>query len=310
MKDFHFKGHAAMLTANVTWGLMSPLAKIVMAGGIVTPLVLTDLRIFGAMALFWIISFFQKPEHVHHKDMAKLLAASLLAIVFNQGCFIFGVGLTSPADASIITTSMPLWAMVLAAFFLKEPITGKKVLGIALGAGGALLLIMGSQSGSAPASGGSNPIWGDILVLGAQLSYALYIVLFKNFVQRYSLVTIMKWMFTYAFIFALPVSYNSLIATDWSALELPAIGSIAFIVVCATFLSYMLILVGQKNLRPTVAGMYNYVQPVVACIVSICLGLDSFNLMKGVAVVFIFGGVYLVTISKSRQEMEAHEHGA
>ena len=310
MKDFHFKGHAAMLTANATWGLMSPLAKIVMAGGIVTPLVLTDLRIFGAMALFWIISFFQKPEHVHHKDMAKLLAASLLAIVFNQGCFIFGVGLTSPADASIITTSMPLWAMVLAAFFLKEPITGKKVLGIALGAGGALLLIMGSQSGSAPASGGSNPIWGDILVLGAQLSYALYIVLFKNFVQRYSLVTIMKWMFTYAFIFALPFSYNSLIATDWSALKLPAIGSIAFIVVCATFLSYMLILVGQKNLRPTVAGMYNYVQPVVACIVSICLGLDSFNLMKGVAVVFIFGGVYLVTISKSRQEMEAHEHGA
>ena len=94
MKDFHFKGHAAMLTANATWGLMSPLAKIVMAGGIVTPLVLTDLRIFGAMALFWIISFFQKPEHVHHKDMAKLLAASLLAIVFNQGCFIFGVGLT------------------------------------------------------------------------------------------------------------------------------------------------------------------------------------------------------------------------
>ena len=49
--------------------------------------------------------------------------------------------------------------------------------------------------------------------------------------------------------------------------------------------------------------------PVVACIVSICLGLNSFKLMKGVAVVFIFGGVYLVTISKSRQEMEAHEHG-
>ena len=257
------------------------------------------------MVLFWVVSFFQKPEHVHHKDMAKLLAASLLAIVFNQGCFIFGVGLTSPADASIITTSMPLWAMVLAAVFLKEPITGKKVLGIALGAGGALLLIMGSQGNNAPAASGGNPIWGDILVLGAQLSYALYIVLFKNFVQKYSLVTIMKWMFTYAFIFALPFSYSDLVATDWAALEWPAIESVAFIVVCATFLSYMLIVVGQKSLRPTVAGMYNYVQPVVACIVSICLGLDSFNLMKGVAVVLIFGGVYLVTISKSRQELES-----
>ena len=109
MGNFNWKGHGSMLAANAMWGLMSPVAKIVMAGGLISPLVLTDLRIFGAMVLFWVISFFQKPEHVHHKDMAKLLGASLLAIVFNQGCFIFGVGLTSPADASIITTSMPLW---------------------------------------------------------------------------------------------------------------------------------------------------------------------------------------------------------
>ena len=312
MKDFNLKGHGAMLSANVMWGLMSPLAKMVMAGGIVTPLVLTDLRIFGAMVLFWAVSFFRPPEHVHHKDMALLLGASLLAIVFNQGCFLFGVGLTSPADASIITTSMPLWAMVLAAFFLKEPITGKKVLGIALGAGGALLLILGSRGGQAGAQAqtGGNPIAGDLLVLGAQLSYALYIVLFKNFVQRYSLVTLMKWMFTYAFIFALPFSYNDLMATDWQALTLPALEGIAFVVVGGTFFSYMLVVVGQKTLRPTVAGMYNYVQPVVASIVSICLGLDTFNATKGVAVALIFGGVYLVTASKSRQELEARRQAA
>ena len=108
---------------------------------------------FGAMVLFWVVSFFMKPEHVNHRDLARLFGASLLAIVFNQGCFIFGVSLTSPADASIITTSMPLWAMVLAAFFLKEPITGKKVLGIMFGACGALLLIVGSSRGAASSSG-------------------------------------------------------------------------------------------------------------------------------------------------------------
>ena len=85
-----------MLLANVSWGLMSPIAKIVMAGGLVTPLVLSDLRIFGAMILFWIVSLFRKPVHVASRDMFKLFGASLLAIVFNQGCFIFGVGLTSP----------------------------------------------------------------------------------------------------------------------------------------------------------------------------------------------------------------------
>lgn len=304
MEKFCWKGHGSMLLANTAWGLMSPIAKIVMAGGIVTPLVLSDLRIFGAMVLFWIVSFFQRPEHVAPRDMARLFGASLLAIVFNQGCFIFGVGMTSPADASIITTSMPLWAMLLAAFFLHEPITSKKVLGIAFGAGGALLLILGSNPTAASAVGGDSPVWGDLLVLLAQLSYALYIVLFKNFVSRYSLVTIMKWMFTYAFLCTLPFSYDDLMATDWTALDGRVLAGILFIVVVATFVSYMLIVVGQKNLRPTVAGMYNYIQPLVACIVTVCLGLDTFNLTKGIAVCLIFGGVYLVTASKSRADLE------
>lgn len=298
-------GHTSMFLANVSWGLMSPIAKIVMVGGIISPLVLTDLRIFGAMVLFWIVSLFRKSESVPPRDMAKLFGASLLAIVFNQGCFIFGVGLTSPGDASIITTSMPLWAMVFAAFFLKEPITGKKVVGIAFGAFGALLLIMGSSHAATNASRGDNPILGDLLVLTAQMSYALYIVLFKNFVNKYSLITIMKWMFTYAFLCALPFSYNDLIATEWSCLEIGEIAAIGFIVVFATFINYMLIVVGQKNLRPTVAGMYNYIQPLVACVVSLSLGLDSFNMTKLFAIVMIFGGVYLVTISKSRVEMNA-----
>ena len=142
------KGHSSMLGANVMWGLMSPVAKYIMIGGAITPLVVSELRIGGAMILFWLVSFCFKPERVAPKDMLKLFAASLLAIVFNQGSFIFGVGLTSPVDASIITTSMPLLAMVLAAIFLKEPITGKKLAGIAAGACGALLLILGSSHGA------------------------------------------------------------------------------------------------------------------------------------------------------------------
>lgn len=309
MEKICWKGHAAMFGANAMWGLMSPISKFIMLGGTVTPLVVTDLRIGGAMILFWITSFFQKPEHVSHKDLANLFVAALLGIVFNQGCFIFGVSLSSPGDASIITTSMPLWAMVLAALILKEPITGKKVLGIAAGASGALLLILGNgQNGQeTSATTGGTMIWGDLLVLLAQFCYALYIVLYKDFVNKYSLVTIMKWMFTYAFICILPFSADSLMHTDWSGLHLPELGGLSFIVVGATFLSYMLIVVGQKNLRPTVAGMYNYIQPLVACIVAVCWGMDSFNFIKGMAVIFIFGGVYLVTSSRSRKELESYK---
>lgn len=97
MEKISWVGHGSMLGANTLWGLMSPISKMIMLGGAVTPLVVTDLRIGGAMALFWVASLFQKPEHVSHRDMITLFFASLLAIVFNQGCFIFGVSLTSLA---------------------------------------------------------------------------------------------------------------------------------------------------------------------------------------------------------------------
>lgn len=193
-----------------------------MLGGIVTPLAVTDLRIVGAMILFWILSFFRKSEHVPPKDLAKLFGASLLGVVLNQGSFILGVGMTSPVNASIITTSMPLWAMILAAIFLKEPITAKKVLGIAAGASGALLLVLGSGNTD---SAGGHSVAGDLLVLFAQLSYALYFVLYKNFVTRYSLTTIMKWMFTFATLCILPFTGRDLLSTDWQALSAAAIGS-------------------------------------------------------------------------------------
>ena len=307
MEKLSIKGHASMLGANTMWGLMSPISKLLMAGGAVTPLVVTDLRIAGAMVLFWIVSLFRKPEHVNHKDMAYLFVASLLAIVFNQGCFIFGVNLTSPGDASIITTSMPLWTMVLAAIILKEPITGKKVIGIAAGASGALILILSSQKSTNTSASSDTAIWGDLLVLTAQFCYALYIVLFKNFVNKYSLFTIMKWMFTFAFICIIPFSYNDLISTKWNLLEIKDIAGLTFIVAGATFVSYILIVIGQKNLRPTVAGMYNYVQPIVACCVAVFIGLDSFNITKGIAVLLIFFGVYLVTISKSKKDIDSYK---
>lgn len=293
-----------MTVANVMWGMMSPISKIIMAGSIITPLVLTNLRIFGATLLFWLASCFCKQEHVTHKDMMKLFFASLLGIIFNQGAFIFGLGLTSPINASIITTSTPILTMVIAALYLKEPITGKKVLGIFLGATGALTLILSSQQ---MINGNGSNIWGDLLCFFAELSFSLYIVLYKGLIGKYSPVTLMKWMFTYSSICLIPFSYGTFSEVDWSGLNIQIYAGITFVIVGATFIGYLLIPVGQHNLRPTVVTMYCYVQPIVASIVAILWNMDSFNIWKVIAVVLVFSGVFLVTRSKSRAQMEAYE---
>lgn len=300
LRNGKVRGHAFMLVANICWGLMSPVAKIVLAAGIVSPLLLTDMRVFGAAILFWFTSMFTPREQVPPKDLALMAGAAMIGILFNQGCFIFGVRLTSPGEASVITTTMPLWVMLLAALLLKEPITLRKAGGIAVGATGALILVYGASGRSNSAA--LNPVLGDLLVLAAQLSYALYLTLYRNFIRRYSMVTLMKWMFTFATVVALPFSVPTIMSTQWPEMTTAMVCGALFVVVFGTYIAYQCIVIGQKSLRPTVVGMYNYVQPVVATLVAVIIGMETFTLLKGLAVVLIFGGVYLVVTSRARQQ--------
>lgn len=307
MQSNIYKGHLAMLGANVLWGLMAPISKVVLSSGFINPLSLTTFRMLGAAIVFWLASAFTKKEHVHHQDLVKLFFAALLGIVLNQGSFIFGVALTSPIDASIVTTTTPILTMIIAALYLKEPVTGKKVLGIFIGAAGAMLLIMSSQTVAA-SEGRSSNVWGDLLCLLAQLSFSLYFVLFKGLIGKYSPVTLMKWMFTYASICTIPFSYSSVSSIDFMNLPSELYYGVAYIVLGATFLSYLLVPIGQHILRPTVACMYNYVQPIVASTIAVIWGLDTFGLMKSIAIILVFTGVYIVTQSKSRAQMERSDN--
>lgn len=287
-----------MLGANVLWGLMAPVAKIVMSAGVVSALLLANFRMIGAAVLFWTASMFVPREKVSRPDLIRLAVAAMLGIVLNQGCYTFGVSMTSPGEASIITTTMPIWVMLLAALLLHEPVTARKAGGIALGLTGALTLVLSSASASTQGSS----LAGDILVLTAQLSYALYLTFFSRFIRKYSVVTLMKWMFLFASLAVLPFSLPEWLATDWYSMTFGQIGGALYVVAGGTFVAYIFVMIGQKNLKPTLVGMYNYVQPIVACLVGVVLGMDSFTPLKGVAVALIFVGVWLVNTSRNTEK--------
>lgn len=303
MKTASYQGHIAMLTANILWGLMSPISKRVLSSAFIDPIALTTFRMVGAAVLFWTLSLFTKKEEVSPGDMVRLFFAALLGIVLNQGAFIMGVSLTSPINASIVTTTSPILTMVIAALYLKEPITGKKISGVFVGAAGALLLILSSQQTAAIANAGN--VWGDLLCLFAQLTYSIYFVVFKGLISRYSPVTLMKWMFMYSSICCIPFSYNHITAIPIAELSTELYLGIGYVVIGGTFITYLIVPIGQRFLRPTVAIMYNYMQPVIASFLAVLWGMDSFGLMKTLAIVLVFSGVYVVTQSKSKEQMDA-----
>lgn len=294
----NIQGHLFALTANILWGLMAPIGKSALVE--FSALSVTTFRMVGAAACFWLLSLFCKHEQVDHRDMLKIFFAALFALVFNQGVYIFGLSLTSPIDASIVTTTLPIVTMIVAAVYLKEPVTHKKVLGIFVGAMGAFILIMSSQG----AESGNGSIIGDLLCLLAQISFSVYLTVFKSLSQRYSPITLNKWMFVYASMCYIPFSYRDVATIEWNGVSTAALLQVGYVVVGGSFLAYIFIMSAQRLLRPTVVSMYNYMQPIVASTAAIILGLGMFTPEKGIAIVLVFLGVYIVTQSKSRKDFE------
>ena len=230
-----------------------------------------------------------------------LIGAGILGLVTNQCCYTVGLSITSPINSSVVTTSMPIFAMILSAIILKEPITGKKALGVLFGCTGAVALVMSS---AAAASDKVGDIRGDLLCMAAQLSFALYLALFSKLVRKYSVITVNKWMFTWATLIILPFTGTHVAAIDFANVSLQTWLETGFVVFFGTYLGYILMMIGQSTLRPTVVGVYNYVQPAVSVTVSILTGMGIMTMQKAVAIMLVCLGVWLVIKSKSKADME------
>lgn len=283
-----------LLGAAVLWGCNAPMIKDLHGLG-VPALVVADMRAVGAAVAFWVMSLFVGGgERVSVSMLGRLCVAGILCIVLNQVLFTVGVNYTSPIDATVISTMLPIVTMIFAAIILKESITGMKVVGIAVGAAGALTLVFGG--GGSSAGGG---LLGDALCFTAQVSCALYMVIFSNTIHRYSVVTLMKWLFLFSAIIVTMVTWPSVVAVDYASLPLKAWGEMMFIVFGGTFVSYIFFTGGQKLLRPTVVSMYNYVQPIVATVLSVAMGVGTFGVGKVISMAMVFVGVYIVTHAKN-----------
>ncbi|MEG1749485.1 MAG: DMT family transporter, partial [Tannerellaceae bacterium] len=137
------KGHILILITNILFAINIPISKFLLPTH-VAPEGLTIMRMTFACAMFWLSSLFFTHQKVTMKDLGTLFICALCGVGLNQGLFIVGLNRTSPVDASIIATAVPIFVMLLAALILKEPITQKKAFGVFIGATGGITLILSS----------------------------------------------------------------------------------------------------------------------------------------------------------------------
>lgn len=286
----------AAFAASAIYGVNHTIAKGLMPLYI-EPFGFILLRVTGAAALFWIISLFAPKEKIATSDWPRILGCAIFGMVINMLFFFKGLSLSTPINSSVIITLSPVMVLILASILIKERITLLKTLGIIVGMAGALVLVLFStgENFNAP-----NIPLGNVLFIVNAFSYGLYLILVKPLTKKYNSITLMKWLFFIAIFINLPVTYTEFMVVEWTSLPFDAIWKMTFVVVGTTFMTYLLNIYALKQLSASTISAFIYLQPLIAITFAISVGADKLTLVKAIAAIMVFVGVYMVSVKKTK----------
>ena len=259
------------------------------------------LRVVGATFLFWVIYSFNF-QKIERSDWPRIMACALFGVAVNQLFFFNGLMRTSPLNSSIIMTSTPIIVFVLSIFILKEKPTVRKVVGVIIGAIGAVTIIVLSSSDK----GNATPV-GDLFIFINATSYSIYLVLVKPLMQKYKPLTVITWVFTIGLFYVLlwPQSTAEIGLIDLDLWLTTDFYKVIFVIVGVTFLPYLLTVTAMKVLSPSIASSYIYLQPVLVTVFIVALfyfGVIDYSsdlsFLKLFGALLVFFGVYLVSKRK------------
>jgi drug/metabolite transporter (DMT)-like permease len=294
MKD-STKAHIAVLCTNIFFAANYNFVKFI-SPAYVKPFALNVWRVGLSLLLFWIVWVFGKTHaRINKKDLLRFFFCALTGIAINQTLFIKGLTLTSTVHASLLILTTPLLISIFAIWVLKEALTVFKIIGLALGISGCVLLILQREtSGNA-----ENYLLGDILILINAVSYTIYFLIVKPLMQEYSPLHVIRWVFTIGFFMILPFGFDEMQQINFSHFQWTQYAALAFIVFGGTFLAYYFNAYGLQHLGASTAGAYIYTQPIFAVVIATLMFSETLNWQKIVSGCLIFAGVYLVSYKRS-----------
>jgi drug/metabolite transporter (DMT)-like permease len=284
--------HLALLAVQIMFCSWAIFGKIVLRS--ISSVSLVGIRICGAAIIFTILQrklteLWQLPKRV----IAWLVLSSLLGIVINQLLFVKGLSLTTAINSTLLSTTIPVFALAVSIALGHERASLRHLVGIILAISGVMYLVDPWR-----ASFSAETTLGNTLCAISSLFYGAYIAVSRNLVRRYGALRVTTWIFQLSAIIILPIAVYS-----WSDGGLQAVAggtwlAIGYIVLVPTVMAYYLNAWALQWVAPSVVAIYIYMQPLLAFgIAPLVLG-ENWNARTLVACALIFAGVAVVTIRR------------
>jgi len=294
----NLRAHFSMLTATILFGANYWIAKGLMPDHL-QPMQIIFMRVSGTMLIALGIQMSIKELRVlkiDRADFPRLIISSLLGVALNQMLFFTGLNHTTPVDAAIINSANPILVVVFASWLLNERVGISRLIGILLGAAGALMLILLGN----PLSLKGGHLAGNLFIIVNTACWSLYLVVSKPLMVKYNPFLLMRWIFMIGFIAVFPFSIGQALKIDFSSFNTYTWFSIFYIILGTTFLAYFFITYSLKRLSSAVVAYYTYLQPLLVAVIGVVLFSERISLVKILSATLIFTGIYFVTRRKQK----------
>lgn len=285
------KSLGAMLLLALMWGLSIPITKLGLST--IPPMTFTALRFMVAVPLFMFLA--RRELRLPKEAIPSVIGLGVMGITLGNVAQSYGVQGASASVATILSATIPIFMVTLAAIRFKQPVTLVQWSGLAAAFFGIALVAVGSGSGVDDMS--RTTVAGVVWMLVSALGIASYYIWSAELTNRYGLMPIAAWNMLVGLLTVLPLAGWEMTGQPIE-ITVQALAAIAYLGVMVTVAGLILWLYLLKVVPARVAASVQYLQPVFGITVSAFLFGDRLGLPFGAGVVLVLAGLGLAASGK------------
>ena len=281
--------HLALIAVQLMFGTWPIVGKIALR--VFSSAGLVAFRVAGAaMALLIIQRAAGRVRITRKSDFARFGLYSLLGVVLNQLLFVKGLMMTTVVSATLLSTTIPIFALLVSIALGTDRISLAKIVGIFLAGAGVVYLI---DPARADFSAGATI--GNLLIIANSMCYGAYIAVSMDMFKKYGALTVITWMFVFGNIITIPFGFYFTSSTDLSTASASVWFAVVYIILVPTVGAYYLNAWALARVAPSTVAVYIYLQPLIAAALAPVILNEPWNPRTWLAMLLIFAGLFVVT---------------
>lgn len=280
----------AMMFQTTLWAANYTIVKVALTG--MLPLAFNGLRIALSAAIFLgILRALGREITFDRSDLGRMFWLALTGHGIFQLCFAWGIAQTTAANAALILALSPVFVAAISAWRREEHLMWYAWLGLALSFGGVATLVVG---GGGSVSLGGPTIVGDLILFVASISWAVYTILTRPMITKYTSLQINAFSLLLATPMILVFAIPDVASQRWDAIQPVHWAAFAYATLGAIVLAYFIYSWAVARLGPSRTSAYYNVSPPIAALIAWSFGGETITPYFLLGAASVVGGLYLI----------------